>query len=124
MEKFDIFRHIAERTGGDVYIGVVGPVRTGKSTFISRFMDLIVLPNMKDAYEKERTRDELPQSGAGKTIMTTEPKFVPGEAVEITLAEKTRAAVRMVDCVGYTVPGALGSGDSMQTLRTRGIFRR
>ncbi|HNU95270.1 MAG TPA: stage IV sporulation protein A, partial [Bacillota bacterium] len=83
MEKFDIFRHIAERTGGDVYIGVVGPVRTGKSTFISRFMDLVVLPNMKDAYEKERTRDELPQSGAGKTIMTTEPKFVPGEAVEI-----------------------------------------
>jgi len=108
MEKFDIFRHIAERTGGDVYIGVVGPVRTGKSTFISRFMDLVVLPNMKDAYEKERTRDELPQSGAGKTIMTTEPKFVPGEAVEISLAEKARAAVRMVDCVGYTVPGALG----------------
>ena len=108
MEKFDIFRHIAERTGGDVYIGVVGPVRTGKSTFISRFMDLVVLPNMKDAYEKERTRDELPQSGAGKTIMTTEPKFVPGEAVEIALAEKARAAVRMVDCVGYTVPGALG----------------
>ncbi|MDD2201642.1 MAG: stage IV sporulation protein A [Firmicutes bacterium] len=120
MEKFDIFRHIAERTGGDVYIGVVGPVRTGKSTFISRFMDLVVLPNMKDAYEKERTRDELPQSGAGKTIMTTEPKFVPGEAVEITLGENIKVAVRMVDCVGYSVPGALGyeEADAPRMVRT------
>ncbi len=108
MEKFDIFKHIAERTGGDIYIGVVGPVRTGKSTFISRFMDLVIVPNIKDNYEKDRTRDELPQSGAGRTITTTEPKFVPSEAVHITIGEDMSAAVRMVDCVGYAVTGALG----------------
>lgn len=108
MEKFDVFQHIAERTGGDIYIGVVGPVRTGKSTFISRFMDLMVLPIMKDAYERERTRDELPQSGAGRTIMTTEPKFVPGEAVQVSLDSRITVGIRMVDCVGYSVAGALG----------------
>ena len=108
MEKFDIFKHIAERTGGDIYIGVVGPVRTGKSTFISRFMDLVIVPNIADNYEKDRTRDELPQSGAGRTITTTEPKFVPSEAVHITIDQDMDATVRMVDCVGYAVTGALG----------------
>jgi len=83
VEKFDIFRDITERTGGSVYIGVVGPVRTGKSTFIKRFMDLLVVPNIKDVHEKERTQDELPQSGAGKQIMTTQPHFVPDEPVTL-----------------------------------------
>ena len=87
MEKFDIYQDIAERTGGDIYIGVVGPVRTGKSTFIKRFMDLLVLPNIANAYTRERARDELPQSATGKTIMTTEPKFVPAEPAEIALKE-------------------------------------
>lgn len=108
MEKFDLFRDIAERTGGDIYIGVVGPVRTGKSTFIKRFMETIVLPNITDPYDKERAKDELPQSAAGKTIMTTEPKFIPNEAVEIALKDNVTVRVRVVDCVGYTVEGALG----------------
>lgn len=108
MEKFDLFRDIAERTGGDIYIGVVGPVRTGKSTFIKRFMETMVLPNIVDPYDKERAKDELPQSGAGKTIMTTEPKFIPNEAVEITIKDNVNVRVRVVDCVGYAVQGALG----------------
>ncbi|BBB92982.1 MAG TPA: stage IV sporulation protein A [Methylomusa anaerophila] len=108
MEKFDLFRDIAERTGGDIYIGVVGPVRTGKSTFIKRFMETMVLPNIVDPYDKERAKDELPQSAAGKTIMTTEPKFIPNEAVEITVRDNVSVRVRVVDCVGYTVEGALG----------------
>jgi len=108
MEKFDLFRDIAERTGGDVYIGVVGPVRTGKSTFIKRFMETMVLPNITDPYDRERARDELPQSAAGKTIMTTEPKFIPNEAVEIAVKDNVTVRVRVVDCVGYTVEGALG----------------
>jgi len=108
MEKFDLFRDIAERTGGDIYIGVVGPVRTGKSTFIKRFMETMVLPNIIDPYEKERAKDELPQSAAGKTIMTTEPKFIPNEAVEINVKDNINVRVRMVDCVGYPVDGALG----------------
>jgi len=111
MEKFNIFSHIAERTAGSIYIGVVGPVRTGKSTFIKRFMDLFVMPNITDIYLKERTRDELPQSGAGRTITTTEPKFVPDEPVEITFGESVRARIRLVDCVGYTVAGAKGYMD-------------
>lgn len=108
MEKTDIFRDIAERTGGDLYLGVVGGVRTGKSTFIKRFMELMVLPNMKNIYDRERTKDELPQSGAGRTVMTTEPKFIPNEAVEIQITPDLSIKMRMVDCVGYRVEGALG----------------
>ena len=111
MEKFDIYKDIAERTGGDIYIGVVGPVRTGKSTFIKRFMDLMVLPNIANTYTRERARDELPQSASGKNIMTTEPKFVPNEAVEITLGDNADVKVRMIDCVGYLVPEAEGHMD-------------
>ncbi len=108
MERNDIFKDIAERTGGDIYLGVVGPVRTGKSTFIKRFMDLLVLPNIKDANDRVRATDELPQSGAGRTIMTTEPKFIPADAVNINIKQGLDMNVRMVDCVGYSVPGALG----------------
>ena len=111
MEKFDIYQDIAERTGGDIYIGVVGPVRTGKSTFIKRFMDLLVLPNITNTYTRERAKDELPQSASGRTIMTTEPKFVPNEAVEITLGDNADVRVRMIDCVGYLVPEAEGHMD-------------
>lgn len=108
MEGNHILNDIAERTGGDIYLGVVGPVRTGKSTFIKRFMELMVLPNIKDVYERERAKDELPQSGAGKTITTTEPKFVPNEAIEISTQSGLSMKVRLVDCVGYSVAGALG----------------
>ena len=108
MENFDIYRDIAERTNGDIYIGVVGPVRTGKSTFIKRFMDLFVIPNIENVHSKERAKDELPQSAAGKTIMTTEPKFVPNEAVSIVLEDEINFKVRLIDCVGYLVPGANG----------------
>lgn len=108
MEKYGIYQQIAERTQGDIYIGVVGPVRTGKSTLIKRFMDLFVIPNIENVYNRERAKDELPQSAAGRTIMTTEPKFVPNEAVEIMLDEALKLKVRMVDCVGYLVKGALG----------------
>lgn len=111
MEKFNVFSHIAERTRGSIYVGVVGPVRTGKSTFIKRFMDLYVMPNISDVYLKERTQDELPQSGAGRTITTTEPKFVPDEPVKIQFEENTEANIRLVDCVGYTVPSAQGYMD-------------
>ncbi|HPZ43031.1 MAG TPA: stage IV sporulation protein A [Bacillota bacterium] len=108
MEKTDIFRDIAERTGGDLYLGVVGGVRTGKSTFIRRFMELMVLPNMKNVHDRERTKDELPQGAAGRTVMTTEPKFIPNEAVEIQITPNLTVRLRMVDCVGYRVEGALG----------------
>ena len=109
MERYyDIYQQIAERTQGDIYIGVVGPVRTGKSTLIKRFMDLLVIPNIENVYSRERAKDELPQSATGRTIMTTEPKFVPNEAVEITLDEALKLKVRMVDCVGYLVRGAIG----------------
>ncbi|TYQ12998.1 UNVERIFIED_CONTAM: stage IV sporulation protein A [Acetivibrio alkalicellulosi] len=108
MEKYNIYQQISERTQGDIYIGVVGPVRTGKSTFIKRFMDLLVIPNIENEYSKERSKDELPQSASGRTIMTTEPKFVPNEAVEISVDENVKFKVRLVDCVGYMVKGALG----------------
>ena len=111
MDYQNLYRDIAERTKGDIYIGVVGPVRTGKSTFIKRFMDLLVIPNIEDGYGRERATDELPQSAAGRTIMTTEPKFVPNEAVEIALDDAATFKVRMIDCVGYLVPGALGHMD-------------
>jgi stage IV sporulation protein A len=108
MQNYDIFSDIAERTGGDIYFGVVGPVRTGKSTFIKRFMELLVLPNISNVFERERARDELPQSGAGRRITTTEPKFIPSEAVEVIIKDTIRMNVRLVDCVGYSVAGALG----------------
>lgn len=105
----NIYEDIAARTGGDIYIGVVGPVRTGKSTFIKRFMDQLVIPGISDPYRAERARDELPQSGSGKTIMTSEPKFVPEEAVEISPDGKTKLRVRLIDSVGYMVDGAVGA---------------
>ncbi len=108
MANTSIYRDIAARTGGDIYIGVVGPVRTGKSTFIKRFMDTLVLPNIDDVYKHDRALDELPQSAAGRTIMTTEPKFIPNEAVDITIENNAHMKVRMIDCVGYIVPSALG----------------
>jgi len=108
VEKFNIYQQIAERTQGDIYIGIVGPVRTGKSTFIKRFMDLLVIPNIENTYQKERAIDELPQSASGRTIMTTEPKFIPNEAVEIVIDENVLLKVRMIDCVGYMVRGAMG----------------
>lgn len=108
MAEYNIYSDIAERSGGDVYIGVVGPVRTGKSTFIKKFMDLLVIPNIPNSYQAERTKDELPQSAAGRTIMTTEPKFIPNEAVDISLGDNAHLKVRMIDCVGYIVDSALG----------------
>ena len=108
MINTNIYADIAKRTSGDVYIGVVGPVRTGKSTFIKKFMEKLVIPNIADGVKAERATDELPQSSAGRTIMTTEPKFIPNEAVEVAFAGNTSARVRMVDCVGFVVPGALG----------------
>ncbi len=103
-----IYKDIEERTGGDIYIGVVGPVRTGKSTFIKRFMDTLVIPNMEPGFKRERALDELPQSAAGRTIMTTEPKFIPEDAVKITLPENASLNVRLIDCVGFIVPSSLG----------------
>ena len=108
MQDNSIYRDIAKRTGGDIYIGVVGPVRTGKSTFIHRFLESIVLPNIEDEYDRQRTVDEIPQSATGRTVMTTEPKFVPDESVKISVGE-TELNVKMIDCVGYMVDGALGS---------------
>ena len=108
MENINVYEDIAKRTDGDIYVGVVGPVRTGKSTFIKRFMDLLVIPNIENEYKKERATDELPQSASGRTIMTTEPKFVPNEAVQITIGENIKLKTRLVDCVGYLVNNAIG----------------
>ncbi len=107
MNASKIYSDIAKRTGGDIYIGVVGPVRTGKSTFIHRFLDTVVIPNIENEYDRERTQDEMPQSASGKTVMTTEPKFVPDESVKISVGD-VELNVKMVDCVGYMVDGALG----------------
>lgn len=108
MDNFNVYKDIQARTGGEIYIGVVGPVRTGKSTFIKRFMELLVLPAMEDDNLRNLSRDELPQSAAGKTIMTTEPKFIPKEAAKISLADGIEAKVRLIDCVGFMVDGAAG----------------
>ncbi|MBR5510318.1 MAG: stage IV sporulation protein A [Lachnospiraceae bacterium] len=108
QKEFYLYNDIKERTGGEIYIGVVGPVRTGKSTFIKRFMDLLVLPNIEDVHERGRAMDELPQSAAGKTIMTTEPKFVPKDAVQINVGGEIPVKIRLIDCVGYMVDGAAG----------------
>ncbi len=108
MEEKNIYQDIAQRTNGDIYIGVVGPVRSGKSTFIKRFMDSLVIPNMDSSYKKERALDELPQSAAGRTIMTTEPKFIPETAAEVQIGDNASFKVRLIDCVGYIVPSSLG----------------
>lgn len=119
MEKFDLYNDIAERTDGDIYIGVVGPVRTGKSTLIKRFMEVLVLPNMDNEMKRQRALDEMPQSGAGKTIMTTQPKFVPNEAVEILIRENANLNIRMVDCVGYLIKGVVGHMEDDQPRMVR-----
>ena len=108
MDNLNLYQDIATRTDGDIYIGVVGPVRTGKSTFIKKFMDLMVIPNIEGEYKRQRALDELPQSAAGRTIMTTEPKFVPNEAIDITIGNNLKLKTRLVDCVGYLVNNAIG----------------
>ncbi len=123
MAEYGIYRDITTRTGGDIYVGVVGPVRSGKSTFIKRFMEAMVLPNIKDANARERARDEMPQSAAGKTVMTTEPKFIPDEGVEITLDGGIGMRVKMVDCVGYLIPEALGAIENGEPRMVRTPWR-
>ncbi|MBQ7886293.1 MAG: stage IV sporulation protein A [Clostridia bacterium] len=120
MQAYDLYRDISERTQGDVYIGVVGPVRTGKSTFIARFMEKLVLPGIENAHIRLRAQDELPQSGSGRTVMTTQPAFVPGDAVEVMLPSDNRVRIRLIDSVGYLVDGALGTqeGEALRMIRT------
>ncbi len=108
MESFNVYKDIQDRTNGEIYVGVVGPVRTGKSTFIKKFMDTVVIPNIPDGMQRDRAIDELPQSSAGRTIMTTEPKFIPEQAVSVQLDSDASFSVRMIDCVGYIVPSAIG----------------
>ena len=110
MEKIDVIKSISERCGGDIYLGVVGAVRTGKSTFIKKFMESLIIPNIQDEFERKRALDELPQSAAGRTIMTTEPKFVPATAANVQIDDFS-ANVRMVDCVGYVIDAAKGYED-------------
>ena len=116
----EIYQDISTRTAGDIYIGVVGPVRAGKSTFIKRFMETQVIPNINNVYRRERAKDELPQSGSGRMVMTAEPKFVPEEAVDIALDEGSNCSVRLIDCVGYMIPGATGQmeGESPRMVST------
>ncbi len=114
MDEYEVYKDIQARTGGEIYIGVVGPVRSGKSTFIKRFMDLLVIPGMDDAHSRERAIDELPQSAAGKTIMTTEPKFIPKEAALVKLSDDCELKVRLIDCVGFMVDGASGHIENEQ----------
>lgn len=118
--EFNLYKDIQQRTGGEIYIGIVGPVRTGKSTFIKRFMDLMVLPNIEDENSRARTVDELPQSAQGKTIMTTEPKFIPKDAARIRLDGDAEVKVRLIDCVGYMVEGAAGhmEGNNKRMVKT------
>lgn len=119
MEKCDIYNDIKTRTNGDIYLGVVGPVRVGKSTFITEFMKKLVVPNIQGKYPKERAIDELPQSADGKTIMTTQPRFVPNEAVSIQVAEKVDLKVRLIDCVGYMVSGAMGAEENSKPRKVK-----
>lgn len=120
MVNADIYKDIAKRTNGDIYIGVVGPVRTGKSTFIKQFMDKLVLPNIEEEYGRERANDELPQASSGRTIMTTEPKFIPEKGANIKIDEQASMNIRLIDCVGYIVPSALGyiEGDQPRMVMT------
>ena len=119
MEEYDIYRDIATRCGGTVFIGVVGPVRTGKSTLIAQMMEKLVLPHLPDGYGKERMVDELPQSGSGRTIMTTQPRFVPAEPVSLRMDGMEGFSVRFVDCVGYVVDGAMGAEEEGQQRMVR-----
>lgn len=120
MQAYELYRDISERTQGDVYIGIVGPVRTGKSTFITRFMEKLVIPGIENAHIRARMLDELPQSGSGRTIMTTQPAFVPNEAVEVVLPSEHKVRLRLIDSVGYLAEGALGTqeGDALRMVRT------
>ena len=112
MDRNKLYSDIAKRTNGDIYIGVVGPVRTGKSTFIKRFMDVLILPGVENEPERTRMIDELPQSANGRAVMTTQPKFVPNEAAEVALSDGTKCRVRLIDCVGYMVDGASGAEEN------------
>ena len=114
MDSFQVYKDMKARTNGEIYIGVVGPVRTGKSTFIRRFAELLILPNLKEEHVKQRTQDELPQAASGTTIMTTEPKFVPKEAADVKLSDDIEVKIRLADCVGFMVDGANGHTENGQ----------
>ena len=125
MTQDQIYQNIAQRTGGDIYIGVVGPVRSGKSSFIKRFAELMLLPRIKNEAQRARAKDELPQSAAGRTIMTTEPKFIPEKAVSIDLKAGGSFRARLIDCVGYMVDGALGHEENnAPRLKALGLTKR